>query len=91
MPVSEALAAGCPVVASRAAAISEVVQGAALQVDATSTSALAEALRRLAGDAELRSSLVSAGLERARSLSWQEHARRTADVYRRLLAEHRPS
>jgi glycosyltransferase involved in cell wall biosynthesis len=88
MPVSEALGAGCPVVASRAEAISEVVQGAALQVEATSTPAIADALRRVAGDPALRASLTRDGLVRAQALSWQEHARRTADVYRRLLAEH---
>jgi len=88
MPVSEALGAGCPVVASRADAISEVVLGAALQVEATSTTAIADALRRVAVDPDLRSRLAREGLERAQALSWSEHAHKTAAAYRRLLGEH---
>ncbi len=71
LPVLEAMASGTPVVVSADAALREVAgDAAAPSVEA----ALAdrERYRRL-------------GLERARSFSWEESARRTADVYRRVL------
>jgi glycosyltransferase involved in cell wall biosynthesis len=56
----EAMAARKPIVASRAAAIPEVVPGALL-VEPDSAEALAAALERLHGSSELRARLISAG------------------------------
>ena len=57
----EAMAAGKPIVAARAAAIPEVVRNGLL-VEPDNPEALAEAIRRLYGDPRLRRSLGSAGL-----------------------------
>jgi glycosyltransferase involved in cell wall biosynthesis len=85
MPVSEAMAAGCPVVASNIEVLQEVTQGAAVHVDPHDAGAIASGLRRVADDGELRAELVAAGLARARELTWQRHAERTAELYRRVL------
>src|SRR5579863_10145953 len=57
----EAMAAGKPIVAARAAAVPEVVR-AGILVEPEDPEALAEGIMRLYGDPELRASLASSGL-----------------------------
>jgi glycosyltransferase involved in cell wall biosynthesis len=79
LPVLEAMATGTPVVATPDAAVREVAGDAAVYAE---PGELADAVRRAL---ERRGELVAAGLERARSFSWQETARLTAEVYRTVL------
>ncbi len=61
----EAFAAALPVVATAVGGVREAVRGGAgLLVEPGDPEAPAEALERLAGDPDLRQSLVQAGLER---------------------------
>jgi glycosyltransferase involved in cell wall biosynthesis len=78
LPVVEAMACGTPVVAAPEPALQEVAGDAAVFADD-----LADGVRRALAD---RDRLSAAGLERARSFSWRETARITADLYRRMLA-----
>jgi glycosyltransferase involved in cell wall biosynthesis len=80
LPVLEAMACGCPVVAVPEPALEEVAGGAALVVDEAS---LADGVRRALAE---RERLVAAGLERARSFSWRATAERTIAVYAEALA-----
>jgi glycosyltransferase involved in cell wall biosynthesis len=79
LPVLEAMASGTPVVVSDDAALREVAGEAASYAE---DGDLAAALERALAD---RGRFVQAGLERVRLFSWGETARRTADVYRRVL------
>jgi glycosyltransferase involved in cell wall biosynthesis len=79
LPVLEAMASGTPVVTTPDPAVQEVAAGAALYAE---PDGLADAVRSAL---ERRGELAAAGLERARSFSWQETARRTAEAYRRVL------
>ena len=81
LPALEAMACGCPVIASDRASLPEVVGDAALRVDPDDVEAMAAALRRVLGDAGLRSELRCRGLARAAGLSWDLTAERTLDVY----------
>ena len=89
LPLLEAMACGTAVVASNASALPEVVGDAGLLVDPDDVPGLAEAILRLAGDVELRQQLERRGLGRAASFTWQETARQTAGLYRRVIAESR--
>ena len=80
LPVVEAMACGAPVVAAPEPALREVAGEAA--VFAEPGDFAAGVSRAIAERAALR----AAGLERARAFSWTETARRTADVYREVLA-----
>jgi glycosyltransferase involved in cell wall biosynthesis len=82
LPVLEAMASGTPVVAAKTGALPEVAGDAAILVEPGDKTALADGIRRALAE---RERLVAAGLERARSFSWAETARRTLSVYRELL------
>lgn len=85
IPVLEAMAAGIPVVTSNCSALPEVAGDAALLVDPMSADALAEALRALTSDEDLRNQFAQRGRQRARLFSWEKAVRATWDVYRRVL------
>jgi glycosyltransferase involved in cell wall biosynthesis len=79
LPVLEAMACGTPVVAAPEPALREVAGDAAVYAEDGDFGA---AVGRALGE---RDRLSAAGLERARLFSWQETARRTAEIYRRVL------
>lgn len=87
LPVLEAMAAGCPVVASDRPVVSEVVGDAALQFPAEDDAALADTLRRLLGDTALQSSLQARGRERAAAFTWDRTALGTLAVYETVLRD----
>jgi alpha-1,3-rhamnosyl/mannosyltransferase len=80
IPVLEAMASGTPVVLSSDPALREVAGDAGVYAE---NGDYAGAIRRALDD---RDRFARAGLERARGFSWAESARRTADVYRKVLA-----
>ena len=82
IPVLEALAAGLPTACSQIEPLAGIAGEAALQFDPTDTGAMAEALRRITGDSELRARLAEAGPRRAAEFSWTATARATLDVLR---------
>ena len=86
MPVLEAMAQATPVLTSSGTATAEVAGDAGVLVDPFDVDALAAALRRLAGDPELRSSLGRAGRERSAGFSWATTAAATEAVYGEALA-----
>ncbi len=86
MPLLEAMASGCPVIASRAASIPEVTADSAVLIDPHDTEALALAMRDLISDAEMRQDLSVRGVERAKDFTWDETARRTLNAYEQLLS-----
>ena len=79
LPVLEAMACGTPVVAAPEPALREVGGDAALYAEPAE---LADAIRQAVRE---RERLAAAGLERARSFSWRETARRTLEVYESVL------
>jgi glycosyltransferase involved in cell wall biosynthesis len=81
LPVLEAMACSCPVVASDIPALREITGGAALLVPPGDVEKLASALRDFAQSPHVRRSLGEQGLARAREFSWDRCARETLDVY----------
>lgn len=86
LPLLEAFASGVPVACAHATSLPEVAQGAALEFDPLSVGDIAAAMTTLARDDSTRARLIAAGRIRALEMTWDEAARRTADVYRQVLA-----
>lgn len=85
LPVVEAMACGCPVIAAENSALAEVGAGAALFFPTGDVSALADRMGRVAADPGLRNDLTEKGLRRARDFDWKNTARETARVFREVL------
>jgi len=80
-PPLEAMACGCSVIVSNAAALPEVAGDAAVIVDPRDPQALARAIDKILTDDTARRELVERGLRRAREFSWERAARETLAVY----------
>ena len=85
LPVLEAMARGCPVIASDIPALREVGGDAAVYVDALDPTAIASAVCRVIGDQDVRAEFASAGRARAVSFTWARAAAATAGVFRRMV------
>ena len=85
LPVVEAMAAGCPVIASRAPTLVEVAAGAAMHCDASAPDQFAAAMDTLLRDGDLRAKLRARGRTRAGELTWTRCAQGTLAVYAQLL------
>ncbi len=85
IPPLEAMACGVPVLASNAASLPEVTGDCAVTCDPYSEEEIAEGLRRLYSDSELRADLSRRGLERAKTLTWDSSAEKLYSVYKELM------
>ncbi len=86
LPAGEAMACGCPVIASDRGALPEVVGDAGLLVPAGDSAALARALAGLLDDEPQRQYLGLRGRQRiVEKFSWQVAAREFTDYYHQLL------
>jgi glycosyltransferase involved in cell wall biosynthesis len=84
LPPVEAMACGAPVVSTPVPAVAEVVgEGVALFTPGDAAG-LADTMRDLLADDEMRAALAARGAVAVRKLSWDRAARATAEVYRTL-------
>jgi glycosyltransferase involved in cell wall biosynthesis len=72
LPPLEAMACGCPVIASRVASLPEVCGDAALYCNPEDPDDIARALRTVMNDENLRQDLRRRGLERAAGFRWSD-------------------
>ncbi len=80
IPITEALACGCPVVTSHDTGNRELAGDAAVLVNPMDPRDIADGVCRLLADEQLRGRLRARGLERAKSFSWEKCTRETLAV-----------
>jgi len=84
LPPLEAMALGCPVVASSAGSLPEVLGDAAILVSPYHTEELASAIKTILNDENLSTALRKEGRVHALKYSWTETARKTYDAIKSL-------
>jgi len=89
LPVLEAMACGTPVITSNVSSLPEVVGESALLIDPTDTKQIAQAMKRVCSDPELRSDLAERGLARSSEFSWRTTAEQTMRVYEQVVNQKR--
>lgn len=87
IPLVEAMAAGCPVIASRCTSIPEVVLDAAELFDPESPEDIARAIKLLWTDQAVRQRLRSSGFERAKAFSPSSTAQTHIRAFHRAAQE----
>jgi glycosyltransferase involved in cell wall biosynthesis len=89
MPVSEAMAAGLPVVCSDIEPLRSVAAGSALLFTAGDEDALVAALARISNDDALRMQLAAQGRRQAARFTWISAALKTLDVLESAVSDAR--
>ena len=88
LPVIEAFAAQCPVIASNTTSVPEVAADAAWSVDPRDVDSIRAAMLSVLNNSTLRAERVQLGLQRAREYTWQACARQTLAVYQDVLSRY---
>lgn len=86
LPPLEAMACGCPVVASNAASLLEVCGDAAYYINPYSVESITEGMHKVLTDDTLRHKLINQGLERAKVFSWERCALEHLSVFKEALS-----
>jgi len=85
MPLTEAMAQGCPVLCGSVSCCPEICAEAAEYFDPLNIESMRAAIDRLLQDESRRATLRQLGFARAAQFSWQHCAQRTAAAYRRIV------
>jgi glycosyltransferase involved in cell wall biosynthesis len=80
LPVIQAMASGTPVLAAKAGSLPEIGGEAALYFDPADALDLADKIKLIIEDNNLRQCLIKAGLKRAVSVSWTKTAQETLAI-----------
>ncbi len=81
LPALEAMLLGTPVITSNTASLPEVAGDAAIMVDPYDTAALAQAIRQMDADADLRAELAIRGQRQARKFTPEIYRERLEKLY----------
>lgn len=87
LPVLEAFREGTPVACSDATSLPEYAGDAALMFDPTSVAEIANAMRRMTTDVELRAALRERGTVRVQAFTWERTAKMYRALYRMVAGE----
>lgn len=85
LPPLEAMATGTPVITTKMASLPEVCGDAAIYVDPDNIGEMADALRGIVNNVDLRNSLSNASLKRASQFSWEKAAGEYLNLFRELI------
>ncbi|MEO1287414.1 MAG: glycosyltransferase family 1 protein [Chloroflexota bacterium] len=85
-PVLEGMACGTPVVTSNVSSLPEVAGEVAIMVDPYDVEAIANAIRRVLDDSDLRAEMIHRGFEQASRFTWEKSARHLRNIYADVLS-----
>jgi len=85
LPILDSFACGVPVITSNVSSMPEIGGEAAIYVNPKNVSEIAEKLKMVMEDQDLREDLIKKGLGQVKKFSWEKAAKETVEVYRRLV------
>ncbi len=85
IPLLEAMAMGCPVIASNTSSIPEVVGQAGILFDPLSRKSLINAIESLIDSESKRNELIKLGKEQEKKFSWDKMANETLGIYKSVI------
>jgi Undecaprenyl-phosphate galactose phosphotransferase WbaP len=80
LPALEAMQCNCPVLCARAGALPEIAGKAALFFDPMNANDIAQTIKKISYDKQLRDDLIQEGQQRVKEFRWEITARRTLDM-----------
>jgi len=87
LPLLEAMASGCPIIASNTTSIPEVVGNAGILLDPFDIDGFSYWMREVYTNETLRKRLIDRGITRSRDFSWTKCADENLEVYRQVIRE----
>lgn len=87
LPVVEAMASGCPVIASSVSCLPEIGDDAALYCEPEDEQCLVEMLNKITSDEELRKSLSEKGKRRSQFFHPEERVNALMELYQKIINE----
>lgn len=84
MPVLEAMAAGVPVITSNTSALPEVVGDAGILVNPYDILEIANSLKKILEDSQIRLQLIEKGLKQSLKFSWKKSAEKLLEIYKEV-------
>jgi glycosyltransferase involved in cell wall biosynthesis len=91
LPALEAMACGTPVITSNRSSLPEVAEKAAITVDSNRPDEISTAMKTVLEDKKIRDLYRERGLRQAKKFSWEKCARKTLDLFEKILDEDRKS
>lgn len=89
IPIIEAMACGTPVITSKTTAMPEVANGAAYLVNPENETELYEAISQVVGSVNQQAKWRNKGFERAADFSWENTAKSTLSLYKKVVEENK--
>lgn len=86
LPVLEAMAFGCPVIASNTSSITEIADNAAMLFSPEDVEGLSGCIKKMIGDKSMRQDYIEKGKKRCMDFSWEKTADETLMAYRKVLS-----
>ena len=84
IPIIQAMACGCPVIASNNTCIPEITGGAAILIDPKNPEEIAKAMQEILTNKEKQKELIQKGLQQVKKFSWQTSAKETLKVLEKI-------
>jgi len=86
IPILEGMACGVPVITSNTSSMPEVAGDAAMLVDPQDVDQIVKAIQKILDHEDVKNSLISKGLERARAFSWETMAGNVLKIYQEVIS-----
>ncbi|MDO8513420.1 MAG: glycosyltransferase family 1 protein [bacterium] len=85
MPIIQAMACGCPVLASNNTCIPEITGNAAILINPDNPQGIADGMTEILTEKKTQNDLIEKGLKQAEKFSWENSAQKTLEVIEKTI------